>query len=95
MDALRAGVKRRMVADVPVGVLLSGGIDSSVVVALLAEQGQHGLATFSIGFDAAEGESGDEYFYSDLVAKTFETDTTRSTSTPRGWSPRCRKPLPQ
>jgi asparagine synthase (glutamine-hydrolysing) len=74
MDALRAGVKRRMVADVPVGVLLSGGIDSSVVVALLAEQGQHGLATFSIGFDAAEGESGDEYFYSDLVAKTFETD---------------------
>jgi asparagine synthase (glutamine-hydrolysing) len=67
-------VKRRMVADVPVGVLLSGGIDSSVVVALLAEQGQHGLATFSIGFDAAEGESGDEYFYSDLVAKTFDTD---------------------
>ena len=74
MDALRAGVKRRMVADVPVGVLLSGGIDSSVVVALLAEQGQHGLATFSIGFDSAEGESGDEYFYSDLVAKTFDTD---------------------
>jgi asparagine synthase (glutamine-hydrolysing) len=74
MDALRAGVKRRMVADVPVGVLLSGGIDSSVVVALLAEQGQHGLATFSIGFDAHEGESGDEYFYSDLVAKTFDTD---------------------
>jgi asparagine synthase (glutamine-hydrolysing) len=74
MDALRAGVKRRMVADVPVGVLLSGGIDSSVVVALLAEQGQHGLATFSIGFDPHEGESGDEYFYSDLVAKTFDTD---------------------
>ncbi len=74
IDALRAGVKRRMVADVPVGVLLSGGIDSSVVVALLAEQGQHGLATFSIGFDPAEGESGDEYFYSDLVAKTFDTD---------------------
>ena len=74
MDALRAGVKRRMVADVPVGVLLSGGIDSSVVVALLAEQGQHGLATFSIGFDSHEGESGDEYFYSDLVAKTFDTD---------------------
>ncbi len=74
MDALRTGVRRRMVADVPVGVLLSGGIDSSVVVALLAEQGQHGLATFSIGFDPHEGESGDEYFYSDLVAKTFDTD---------------------
>ncbi|HZE15628.1 MAG TPA: N-acetylglutaminylglutamine amidotransferase, partial [Mycobacterium sp.] len=74
MDALRRSVERRMVADVPVGVLLSGGIDSSVVVALLAEQGQHGLATFSIGFDSAGGESGDEYFYSDLVAKTFDTN---------------------
>jgi asparagine synthase (glutamine-hydrolysing) len=59
---------------VPVGVLLSGGIDSSIVVALLAEHGQHGLATFSIGFDSSDGESGDEYFYSDLVAKTFDTD---------------------
>ena len=74
MDALRTAVVRRMVADVPVGVLLSGGIDSSIVVALLAEQGQHGLATFSIGFDSAGGESGDEYFYSDLIAKTFGTD---------------------
>src|SRR5246500_2048701 len=74
MDALRTAVERRMVADVPVGVLLSGGIDSSIVVALLAEQGQHGLATFSIGFDSAGGESGDEYFYSDLIAKSFDTD---------------------
>ena len=74
MDSLRTAVVRRMVADVPVGVLLSGGIDSSIVVALLAEQGQHGLATFSIGFDSAGGESGDEYFYSDLIAKTFDTD---------------------
>jgi asparagine synthase (glutamine-hydrolysing) len=74
MDALRVAVSRRMVADVPVGVLLSGGIDSSVVVALLAEQGQHGLATFSIGFDSAGGQLGDEYYYSDMVAKTFDTD---------------------
>ena len=73
MDSLHTAVARRMVADVPVGVLLSGGIDSSIVVALLAEQGQHGLATFSIGFDSAGGESGDEYFYSDLIAKTFDT----------------------
>lgn len=74
MDALRAAVRRRMVADVPVGVLLSGGIDSSIVVALLAEQGQHGLGTFSIGFDSAGGQSGEEYFYSDLIARTFDTD---------------------
>jgi asparagine synthase (glutamine-hydrolysing) len=77
MDALRTAVERRMVADVPVGVLLSGGIDSSIVVALLAEQGQHGLATFSIGFDSAGGESGDEYLYSDLIARTFDTDHHR------------------
>ncbi len=77
MEALRTAVSRRMVADVPVGVLLSGGIDSSIVVALLAEQGQSGLATFSIGFDSVGGESGDEYVYSDLVAKTFDTDHHR------------------
>jgi asparagine synthase (glutamine-hydrolysing) len=77
MDALRVAVERRMVADVPVGVLLSGGIDSSIVVALLAEQGQHGLETFSIGFDSVGGESGDEYSYSDLIAKTFGTDHHR------------------
>jgi len=77
MEALRTAVVRRMVADVPVGVLLSGGIDSSIVVALLAEQGQQGLATFSIGFDSVGGESGDEYSYSDLVAETFGTDHHR------------------
>ena len=42
MDALRVAVRRRMVSDVPVGILLSGGLDSSLIVALLAEQGQHG-----------------------------------------------------
>ncbi|MGI4895672.1 MAG: N-acetylglutaminylglutamine amidotransferase [Janthinobacterium lividum] len=74
---LRTAVQRRMVADVPVGVLLSGGLDSSLVVALLAEAGQSDLATFSIGFDAAGGESGDEFEYSTLVARHFGTDHHR------------------
>ncbi len=74
LASLRVAVERRMVADVPVGVLLSGGIDSSLVVALLAEQGQHDLRTFSIGFDAAGGERGDEFEYSTLVARRFATD---------------------
>jgi asparagine synthase (glutamine-hydrolysing) len=74
LAGLRTAVERRMVADVPVGVLLSGGLDSSFIVALLAESGQHGLATFSIGFEAAAGESGDEFAYSDVIAKQFETD---------------------
>ncbi|WP_367716139.1 N-acetylglutaminylglutamine amidotransferase [Nitratireductor sp. GISD-1A_MAKvit] len=74
LEALRLAVKRRMVADVPVGVLLSGGVDSSLIVGLLAEAGQKGLMTFSVGFEEANGEKGDEFVYSDLIAKEFGTD---------------------
>ncbi|NYT94167.1 N-acetylglutaminylglutamine amidotransferase [Salinispora sp. H7-4] len=74
LGSLTTAVRRRMVADVPVGVLLSGGLDSSLVVALLAGEGQRGLSTFSIGFDSVGGREGDEFRYSDLVAKTFDTD---------------------
>jgi asparagine synthase (glutamine-hydrolysing) len=74
LDKLRTAVKRRMVADVPVGVLLSGGIDSSIVVALLADEGQRGLQTFSIGFERVGEFEGDEFEYSDLVAREFDTD---------------------
>ena len=73
LASLRTAVDRRMVADVPVGVLLSGGIDSSLVVGLLAQAGQTDLTTFSIGFDSAGGESGNEFEYSSLVAKHFGT----------------------
>jgi asparagine synthase (glutamine-hydrolysing) len=74
LGSLRSAVERRLVADVPVGCLLSGGLDSSLIVGLLAEAGQHGLATFSIGFEAAGGEEGDEFKYSDLIARHFGTD---------------------
>jgi asparagine synthase (glutamine-hydrolysing) len=74
LDALRTAVRRRMVADVPVGVLLSGGLDSSLIVALLADEGQSDLATFSVGFESEGGEEGDEFHYSDLVARHFDTD---------------------
>ncbi len=73
LAALRLAVRRRMIADVPVGVLLSGGLDSSLIVGLLAEEGQTGLRTFSIGFEEVAGEKGDEFYYSDLVAKHFGT----------------------
>ncbi|MGF1551636.1 MAG: N-acetylglutaminylglutamine amidotransferase [Paracoccaceae bacterium] len=74
LDSFRTAVRRRMVADVPVGVLLSGGVDSSMIVGLLAEEGQRGLNTFSIGFEAAHGEQGDEFKYSDLVAERYDTE---------------------
>ncbi|WP_309050792.1 N-acetylglutaminylglutamine amidotransferase [Streptomyces sp.] len=74
LASLRTAVRRRMVADVPVGVLLSGGLDSSLIVALLAEEGQKDLATFSVGFESEAGEDGDEFHYSDQVARHFDTD---------------------
>jgi asparagine synthase (glutamine-hydrolysing) len=77
LASLRTAVERRMVADVPVGVLLSGGFDSSLIVALLAEAGQSGLRTFSIGFDAVGDRSGDEFEYSDLIARRFGTEHVR------------------
>jgi asparagine synthase (glutamine-hydrolysing) len=74
LDSLRTAVKRRLVADVPVGCLLSGGVDSSLIVGLLAEAGQHGLKTFSIGFESVNGVAGDEFKYSDIIARRFDTD---------------------
>ncbi|MBI5339560.1 MAG: N-acetylglutaminylglutamine amidotransferase [Mycolicibacterium rufum] len=74
LESLRVAVKRRLVADVPVGCLLSGGVDSSLIVGLLAEAGQQGLATFSIGFESVNGVAGDEFRYSDIVAERFGTD---------------------
>src|SRR3546814_10477889 len=73
LAALRKAVERRLVADVPVGVLLSGGLDSSLIVGLLAERGHEGLNTFSIGFETVGNEKGDEFSYSDIVAKRFGT----------------------
>jgi asparagine synthase (glutamine-hydrolysing) len=75
--AFSRAVERRMVADVPVGVLLSGGLDSSMLVGALAEHGQGGLKTFSIGFETVGDVHGDEFRYSDLIARHFGTDHSR------------------
>ncbi|MGW8368552.1 MAG: N-acetylglutaminylglutamine amidotransferase [Gammaproteobacteria bacterium] len=73
LESLNTAVARRMVADVPVGVLLSGGLDSSLIVGLLAQNGATGLNTFSVGFEDRGGESGNEFRYSDIVAAEFGT----------------------
>jgi asparagine synthase (glutamine-hydrolysing) len=72
-EALLAAVDRRRVADVPVGVLLSGGLDSSLIVALLSKLGHQDIRTFSIGFESVGEHSGDEFLYSDLIARRFAT----------------------
>ncbi len=68
-----AVLKRLMAADVPVGVLLSGGLDSSLLVAMLAEAGVKDIHTFSIGFEDVEEEKGSEFEFSDLVAERYQT----------------------
>lgn len=73
-EHLLAAVRRRLdVADVPVGVLLSGGLDSSLLVALLDESGASDVLTFSVGFEDQPEERGSEFEYSDLVAQRFAT----------------------
>ena len=74
-SALQEAVRRRMeIADVPVGVLLSGGLDSSLLVGLLSEAGVSDLKTFTVGFDDQPEESGSEFDYSDPVAELYGTD---------------------
>ncbi len=73
-ESLRTAVRRRNeVADVPVGVLLSGGLDSSLLVALLAEAGTSDLNTFSFGFEDTPQEAGSEFEFSDQVASRYAT----------------------
>jgi asparagine synthase (glutamine-hydrolysing) len=73
LDGMREAVSIRQRAAVEVGVLLSGGVDSSLLVGLLREAGVEQLSTFSIGFQDGGGERGDEFQYSDLIAERFAT----------------------
>jgi len=72
-ELLQAAVTRHLVADVPLGVLLSGGLDSSALVALSRMAGQRQVRTISVVFDEPEYS---EEVYSRLIAKTFRTDHT-------------------
>jgi asparagine synthase (glutamine-hydrolysing) len=73
LDSLRTAVRRRLVADVPVGALLSGGVDSSLIVGLMVEQGVQGLRTYNVGFEDVAGEIGNEFVHAEHVARHFDT----------------------
>jgi asparagine synthase (glutamine-hydrolysing) len=70
-ERVAVAVRRRMVADVPLGAFLSGGVDSSAVVACMAEASERPVQTCSIGFDDPRY---DERRYAAIVAERYRTD---------------------
>ena len=74
---VRSVEKRKKIADVPVGILLSGGLDSSLLVGLLHESGEENILTFSIGFEDTPEESGNEFIFSDKVVERFKTQHSK------------------
>lgn len=76
---LQTVVSERLISDVPMGVLLSGGVDSSAVVAAMAELGHRPIRTFSIGF---EDEECSELPYARLIAQRFGTEHHEETVQP-------------
>jgi len=71
VEQLRESVRLRLIADVPLGVFLSGGTDSSAVVAFMAELGARPLRTFSVGFDESEYS---ELPFARAVARRYSTE---------------------
>ena len=69
--ALRESISRHLVADVPVGVFLSGGIDSGAIAGLMKEAGARDLQGITIAYDEFLGKSEDEVPYASLVAKHY------------------------
>jgi asparagine synthase (glutamine-hydrolysing) len=69
---LEAAVARRLISDVPLGAFLSGGVDSSTIVAIMSEQAEQPVQTFTIGFEDTDGY--DERPFAHAVARVYNTD---------------------
>lgn len=76
LERMRASVRSRMVADVPVGAMLSGGVDSAAVVAMMAEASPQAVRTSTIGFDEAGSDTRER---AQAIAKRFATDHREAT----------------
>ncbi len=85
LEALvRSTVKDHMISDVPVGILLSGGVDSTIVLACAAQETNKRIQTFTVGFDGAE--FADERPYAKLAAERFGADYHAITISPAEFS---------
>jgi len=79
--SLAEAVRLRMVSDVPVGAFLSGGVDSSAVVAFMAHHTNEPITTFSVGFPGMEAY--DERNYARMIAQRYHTHHLEKEVTPR------------
>ncbi len=78
-ELFKESVKLRLMADVPLGMFLSGGIDSSAICAMMAEMVSEPIKTFSVGFKEREAN---EFEYARIVSKAFKTEHHEITITP-------------
>lgn len=78
---IRRTVRDHMISDVPVGFLLSGGVDSTVVLSCAAQETRQRISTFTVGFD--QEDFADERVYARLAARQFGTDHHEITITPK------------
>lgn len=78
-ELFKESVKLRLMADVPLGMFLSGGIDSSAICAMMAEMVEEPIKTFSVGFKEREAN---EFEYARIVSKAFKTEHHEITITP-------------
>ncbi len=79
-NKLEESVKLRMISDVPVGAFLSGGVDSSAIVALMRNNTSNQIKTFTIGFENQPNYN--ELKYADKISKRYDTDHFIKTVTP-------------
>lgn len=79
LDLFRESVRLRLMSDVPLGMFLSGGIDSSAIAAVMSELVDQPIKTFSVGFKEREAN---EFHFARQVAKRFKTDHLEITITP-------------
>ncbi len=79
-ELFKESVRLRLMADVPLGMFLSGGIDSSAICAVMAQMVDEPIKTFSVGFKEREAN---EFEYARIVSRKFKTDHHEITITPR------------